>query len=144
LARVGAGALRAEVGATARWFSPLYARGPQGSVEESEWAAGLALRSVWALAGRVELGLSVEPLWNVMQARGTTRSGQRGARREGRFSASVGLDLRLRLVSQLYLRCAPTLDVSPLEQRFAVDHAPVLSVPRQRFLLPISLGVGWP
>jgi hypothetical protein len=144
LGRLSLRALRLELGPTARWFSGLHASGKGGSVEESEWSLGLSLRGLWSWARRVELGGSLEPTWLAMRARGTAMDGTRGERRLSHFSMTLGLEARLLLFAQLFLRCAPALEIAAVSERFEVGGVRTLALPRARFLLPVSLWVGWP
>lgn len=135
---------RFEGGALARWFAPLDVRGPRGSVDENEWALGLSLRALRSLGTRFWLGVALDPSFSVVSAQGTTLSGARGEERLARFTLTVALDLRLRLLASTYLRFAPGVDLALVRQRFAVDHDVTLELSRARLLLPLSVWVGWP
>jgi hypothetical protein len=139
-----AGAYRFEGGALARWFSSLDARGPRGNVDENEWALGLGLRALRGLGSRLWLGVALDPACSVVSARGTTHSGARGQARLARFTLTVSLDLRLKLLASTFLRVAPGVDLAPVRQRFAVDGDVTLELSRARLVLPLAVWVGWP
>lgn len=109
-----------------------------GEVKIAEWGLGLSVRGGLDL-GRTRLGLSLAPQLTTADAQGTTASGVAGSRQVLAFSCVVGLDLRVRLTPQLWLRFSPGIEVFAVKQRFALDDHVTLDMGRSRALLPLTL-----
>ncbi len=133
----------AELTVGARIHGTVSQKSTAGAVDEGEWGPELSLRWLWRKS-RVEVGVFGEAMWLRMDARGTTRTGERGSKHQGSLTSSLGLDARVRLFSSAFLRVAPGLEVFSVEQRFAVDDRVTMTLGRTRVLLPLSFLVALP
>ena len=134
----------AELAAYAHLTSQIDEKVRDGRIEEREWGLALSGR-----AGRVLRRYSVGAALDLGLIRVTARGETLDRRRSGesqltRFRAALGLDLRVRLLSGLALRFAPTVELYPVAQSFAIEERKNLELGRFRALLPLTLVVDLP
>lgn len=136
-------ALALELAVSARMSSAVRVRGAPGLVDEDEWGLGASVRGN-VTRGRLTVGLLAGAGSDRVRARGVTQSGVPGSAALFLPRFDLGLDLRLRLFASASLRIAPTLELFPVAQRFALDERVVISLGRRRVLLPLSLSIELP
>jgi hypothetical protein len=134
-------ALYGELALAAQLSSAIDQPSDVGHVEEREWGLSLALR-----AGREWNRFSVGALGELgvvrVHARGFTLDESNGTFDRALARLGVGLDLRvvlLRAPTRVALRLAPTLQVDPQQQRFALDGQRALDLGRVHAWLPLTL-----
>lgn len=130
-----------ELALAAQLASGLDHKSPVGHVEEDEWGLSLSVRvgRAWvpfSLGGLMELGVLR------VHARGFTLDDSNGPSTRALARVGMGLDLRivvLRAPTRVVLRLAPTLQVDPQRQRFALDQQPALDLGRVHAWVPLTL-----
>ena len=142
-ARVARRALGAELAVGGRLSGPAHVRSRWGVVDESEWGLVASLRGHVAV-GRFRLGVLAEVGYDRLTARGVTPSGTVGEARAALAHVGAGLDLRVRLRGDAWLRLAPTVELDPIAHRFALDERVVLDRGRVRAVVPLSLLIELP
>lgn len=133
----------AELAASAHLTSELDQAVPDGRIEEREWGVALSGRAGRVLR-RYSLGAALDLGLVRVAARGETREGRSGESQLTRFRAALGLDLRVRLLAGLALRFAPSVELYPVAQGFAIEERKNLELGRFRALLPLTLVVDLP
>lgn len=141
--RIATRARFGELVVAGRSLSDAHGRRNGAELDVEEWGAALELRAGrtlrWlSLGGLIALGAER------VHARGRARDGSVGGVRLGIARLAAGLELRCRVARGAALRLAPTLELYPLQHRFAVDGAVLDSIGRARFALPLVLSVALP
>jgi len=136
-------ASRLELGAGARLASRDREQSRAGQVSVFERGGVLTARLLLR-RGRFELGGAMDGLLSVFSAEGVARDGSRGERRLLVPSFALALDVRYRLFANAFLRAAPALELSLLQQRWAIDGSTLIDQGLARVSLPLSLVVALP
>jgi hypothetical protein len=114
-----------------------------GEVELRGLAGGLSGRILWR-AGPLELGCHGGLGLVRSRASGVSRSGERGTGHVLSAQLELGPDLRLALGQSAYLALAPSLWITPVAQRFALEGEVVRELGHVGVSIPLSLGVRTP
>jgi hypothetical protein len=132
-----------ELVAGARLASSLTVQSEAGRIDEREWGLSLAARAL-TRTGRLRVGALVALGFERAHARGRTRSGAQGELDVSLVHFGVGVDVRVHMFEHVQLRLAPTVEIHPIDQRFAVDQQVLLALGRSRVLVPLTLVVELP